>query len=642
MNLSFVHRLRNAYARLRCTPKLVGLAVVAACVTAAPASAQQDNDPQQQSSQQTAPADPSNAQVPSPSVNGPVQLRQPATLPNNTNRPDTRGATYAPPPAPYVPGEFELFVQNSALTTQTIRRFGVELISDAASAAPDFAPQVPSDYQISVGDEIVINIWGSVDANLRLTVDRTGRINLPRVGAVMVAGVRYADLPGVVTRAVSQVFRNFEVSVSLGQLRSIRIYLTGFTSRPGSYTVSSLSTIVNALMRTGGPSAAGTFRSIQLIRDGKTISNFDLYDLLLRGDKSADKTLQAEDVLYIGPVGPQVAMIGSVNKPAIFELKPGDSVSEVINMAGGFTAVADRSRLAVEWLSDRNSVRVSELALPADAQRRPAAGDILRALSQVSSILPVQRQNKRIRVEGEVVRPGEYVMPAGATIDDALRAAGGTTASAFIFGTEFNRESARLQQQQNYDRALRDLETETARASASQHALTADEAAAQAARAASGSRLIERLRAIKPTGRIVLQLTPSSTELPNMPLEEGDRLYVPPKPTTVGVFGSVYNPGSFLYMDDRNVSEYLNLAGGYTRGADSDYTFVVRANGSVVSERQSRRWFHQDADLSMVPGDTVFVPEEFDKTTFVQAAKEWTQILYQFGIGAAALITISK
>jgi protein involved in polysaccharide export with SLBB domain len=548
-------------------------------------------------------------------------------------------------PVDYRPGEFELFVRRLVAPLE-IRRYGAELMAERDdTSAADYSPLVPPDYLISAGDELVVTLWGSVDADLRLQVDRSGRIAIPRVGPVMVAGVRYGDLPGVISRRVGQVFRNFELSVSLAQLRGVRVYVTGYVAQPGAYTVSSLSTVSNALLRAGGPAAAGSFRQIQLRRGNQVAATLDLYDLLLKGDRAGDVVVQAGDVIHVGAIGTQVAMVGSVNKPAIFELKPGETAADVLRMAGGFTAVADRTRLAVERLDERSSTRIAEIALPAGAAAPLGSGDVLRAFSAVDAALPVQRQNKRVRVEGEVQRPGEYVMPAQSSVADAITAAGGLTASAYVFGTEFNRESVRITQQENYDRALRDLETEMTRAATTTRASTADEAAAQQARGANVTRLVERLRAIRPNGRIVLQLPPESRDLPNLALEDGDRIYVPPRSTTVGVFGSVFNGGSYLYNDGRSVEDYLRLAGGPTRGADSQSTFVIRANGTVVSGRQvNSGWFGGDnlQGVAAQPGDTIFVPEEVNKTTLVQNLKDWTQILSQFGLGIAAIKTLGN
>ncbi|MFG6468722.1 SLBB domain-containing protein [Roseateles sp. BYS87W] len=546
--------------------------------------------------------------------------------------------------------EFERHVQRIVGDDVEIRRFGWELMTPGGRAVGgqvgEASSQVPQDYQVAIGDEVVVTLWGAVEADLRLTVDRSGRITIPRVGPVLVAGVRYADLNATIDQRVAQVFRNYRLSASLGKLRSIRVYVTGFTKRPGALVVSSLSTVMQALMQAGGPSPAGSFRNIELRRAGKLVGRFDLYDLLLRGDGSQDRVLQPDDVVHIGPVGAQVALIGSVNRQGIFELKSGETVSDLLAMGGGLNAVAERSRIAVESMDLRNDARVAEVALPAQGNVKLSGGDVVRAFNALDAVLPQHRQNKRVRVEGEVQRPGDYILPPSSTLADVIKAAGGLTPGAFVYGTEFNRESVRITQQSQYERALRDLETEFARVQLTQKALTTDEAGAQAARGQNSTRLIERLRAVRPTGRIVLQLSPTATALPDLAVEDGDRLVIPPVPTSVGVFGSVFNGGSFVFNKGASIDDMLRLAGGPTRGADSTSTFVIRANGSVVSaKQQTSGWLTLSSGLSALPalpGDTVFVPEDLNKTSFSQEAKEWTQILYQFGLGAAALKTIKN
>ncbi|MFG6447190.1 SLBB domain-containing protein [Roseateles sp. BYS180W] len=540
--------------------------------------------------------------------------------------------------------EFEQFV--SAQAGSPVRRLGAELLApDSRSPLADGQRQIPADYLIGVGDEIHITLWGSVDADLRVVVDRSGRISLPRVGSVLVAGVRYSDLNDTVQRRVAQVFRNFQLSTALGKLRGIRVYVTGFTQKPGAYTVSSLSTVVSGLLQAGGPSASGSFRKIELRRGGKAVARLDLYDLLVKGDKSGDLALQAEDVIHIHPVGPQVGVLGSVNRSAVVELVDGETLADALSMAGGFNTVADRSRVAIERLADRNEQRINQLAMPAENRTTLTHGDIVRVFSAVSAFLPQHRQHKRVLVQGEVRHPGEYILPPTSSLADAIAAAGGLTPQAYIFGAEFTRESVRKAQQENYERALRDLELEFTKSTSTLKALSADEANSQAARANNSSRLIERLRAVKPTGRLVLQLDATARELPALAVEDGDRLNIPARPNTVGVFGSVFNGGSYLINAGSTVNDMLKLAGGPTRGADTGSVFVLRANGSVVSARQSGSgWFGVGSNLNVpaLPGDTIFVPEELNKTTFAQEAKEWTQILYQFGLGAAALKTLKN
>lgn len=589
-----------------------------------------------------------NANGVSAEPEGPVRLKQVSTGTSSATEEanSTRArATSTAAAEPYLPGEFERFVQRLAGPGAPIRRLGSELITgEFDGRSGELSPLVPADYLLAPGDEILLTLWGSVDADLRLVVDRAGRISIPRVGTVQVAGVRYADLQAVIEKRVAQVFRNFQLSAALGQLRGIRVFVTGYAHKPGTYTMGSLSTVVAALMRAGGPSPAGSFRQVELRRGGALVSSFDLYDLLLKGDRSADPIVQAGDVVHVGSVGTQVGVIGSLNRPAVVELKPGESVADALRMAGGFSAVADRSQVMVERLKDRPTQRVTQLVLPRDEKETLAHGDVVRALSATDAMLSIQLQNKRIRVEGEVARPGDYVLSPTSTLADALQAAGGLTPGAYIYGTQFSRERVRLTQVENYERALRDLETDLARTAAARRVSNAEDAAAQAARSSANTRLIEQLRALQPNGRVVLQLTTQSQQLPALLLEDGDRLQVPATPTSVGVFGSVFNAGSYLFLQSRTLGDYLRLAGGPTKGADEESVFVVRANGQVISTRQGSTWFKRDtlSELPAEPGDTVFVPEEMDKTTFVQAAKDWTQILYQLGIGLAGIMGALK
>lgn len=396
-------------------------------------------------------------QTQEPQAGAPIRLRQAQSVPMAASAPPIANPAIAPQPTP--PGEFERYVQRQAdaiasrvprqntdgqrqgedtrntdgnsvpVDGYRIRRLG----SDLAIRADDFVdtnPLVPPDYTIKAGDELVVTLWGSIDAEVRAVVDRSGRIVIPRVGPVFVSGIPYAELNDTITRRVAQVFRNFELTASLGQLRAQRVFVTGYVPRPGAYTVSSLTTVATALLKAGGPSPSGSFRNIQLRRGEKIVSTFDLYDLLLGGNRGADRVLQPDDVVLVGPVGPQVALIGSVNQPAIFELRSGESVADLLRMAGGFSALADRSRLTMERLDDRATVRVRELAMPQDASITLAHGDVLRAFSAVEAALPAERQNKRVRIEGEVLKPGDYVLPPQSSLSDALRAAGGLTPAA--------------------------------------------------------------------------------------------------------------------------------------------------------------------------------------------------------------------
>jgi protein involved in polysaccharide export with SLBB domain len=197
-----------------------------------------------------------------------------------------------------------------------------------------------------------------------------------------------------------------------------------------------------------------------------------------------------------------------------------------------------------------------------------------------------------------------------------------------------DRESVRRTQQANYERALQDMERAVS-ARATLQANGKDDAESQKQQLEAGQRFLSKLREIRPTGRIVLETAPDDMTLPALTLEDGDRLMIPPRPTTVGVYGSVFNQGSYLHRPTARLGDYIGLAGGEQRTAYKNGEFVLRANGTTRSNQQG--WFGSISSLDALPGDTVFVPEDLERVTWWQATKEFTAILYQFGLGAAAL-----
>jgi protein involved in polysaccharide export with SLBB domain len=248
-------------------------------------------------------------------------------------------------------------------------------------------------------------------------VDRSGSIYIPQVGAVHVAGLSFAQMHDFLKAQMGRVFRNFDLNVNMGQLRSIQVFVVGRARRPGSYTISSLSTLVNALFATGGPTPQGSLRHIQLKRAGKVIVDFDLYDLLLRGDKSKDEQLLPGDVIYIPPAGPQVAVSGSVNAPAIYELKPPGSttVGDILELAAGLTNVASTETVRIERVDERRMRSFTEVGL--DAPGRATVlhdGDLLELMAVVG------QYKDAVTLRGNVANPGRYAWRAGMRIRDLL------------------------------------------------------------------------------------------------------------------------------------------------------------------------------------------------------------------------------
>jgi protein involved in polysaccharide export with SLBB domain len=578
-----------------------------------------------------------------------TMLQQPNLPPNVFGQQNLPQGQFPPVFPVYVPTEFEIYVQSLLLPdAMPIHRLGAELMTPSVAPSltglPEPSPVVPDDYLVVPGDTLHVSAWGSVDADLLLVVDRGGRIVIPHVGAVTVAGVRAADLAATIKKQAARTYRNFDVSASVALLRSIQVYVTGFVAHPGVYSVSNLSTLSTALVQAGGPSAAGSYRAIQVIRRGQAPIEYDLYDLAIRGNRNSDVILQPDDVIHVGPIGAEVAVLGSVNQPAVVELKGSETITDVLALVGGYSSVADRGNVTVEHLGDRTSTGVAHIEMPAGGSQPVQRGDILRVFSAVAASSPIANHNRLVVVEGEVDHPGQYLLPPGSSLQDALQAAGGLTPKAYVFGTELTRERVRKEQEANQDRALRDLDADLTRNAATRRTATAQDAAALSAKDSAIQRLVANLRMVRPTGRVVLQMAPDAKELPPLALENGDRVNIPAVPTSISVFGSVFSSSSFVFSPGRTLSEYISLAGGPKRGADADSTFVIRSNGSVVSDLQGKSWFKSGSlmQTAALPGDTIFVPEEMDKTTLTEDLKDWSQIIYQLGLGVAAAYAVTK
>ena len=823
------------------------------------------------------------------------------------------------------PTEFQNLIANSI--GKTLPLFGASLFRQPPSTfAPLNLVPVTPDYVIGPGDQLLIQVWGQVTLNSRFTVDRSGSIYIPQVGAVQVAGLPFAQLQPSLKAQMGRVFRHFDLNVSMGQLRSIQVFVVGQARRPGSFTISSLSTITNALFASGGPTPQGSERHIQLKRGGNLIVDFDLYDLLLHGDKTNDVQLLPGDVIFIPPVGPQIAVAGSVNAPAIYELKSkgNTTVDDALKLAAGMTNVASGLRVRVErvyehrmrsmvevaldehgrstvvqdgdlleltaisgqykdaitlrgnvanpgrytwkpgmrvldlipdkdalltqdyWLKramlgqptltyiptclphtpygipdlrygipagdegehpnwrysstrnynltgltfgpaegtgaqngldtldedgnpltdggldctkvsqsatsasgsndrytpstsqnaansqnsngnnvpnngsnngsttnngllyngnnsnqnnsgrnqnssasasigstvasssagdfrPRNDVKLGEpdidwsyavierqskdnlttsllpfnlgkLVLNADASQNLelVPGDVVTIFSKADIRVPQAQQTRFVRLEGEFVSSGVYSVQPGETLRQLVARAGGITSEAYLYGSEFTRESTRRVQQQRLNQYVDQiaLQASTSAINSANSAVSAQDSAALAAAQAQNQNVISSLRQVRATGRIVLEVQPdtqSVAQLPDLPLEDGDRFIVPRIPSTVSVDGAVYNQNSFVFDPHRRVGAYIRLAGGANRDADKSRAYVIRASGSVLSKQYSSSLINSGFDsLHLYPGDTIVVPLNLDKGKSLRLIVDLAQIVGQLGIAIAA------
>jgi protein involved in polysaccharide export with SLBB domain len=301
--------------------------------------------------------------------------------PRDTQRPDFQANTPLPPAPPPPPNEFQKFVE--AATGRKLPMFGSNFFA-AGRGTNNIMDNVPvsSDYVIGPGDELMIRAWGAIDVDYRATVDRNGQITLPKVGSFTVSGIKAAEMEGHLRTQIGRVFTNFNLNVSLGQLRGLSVFVVGPASRPGVYKLPSQSTLLSAVVAAGGPGSNGSMRKIGLRRDGKLLAELDMYNFLVAGDKSKDLQLANGDVVVFHNTGPQVALSGAVDTQAIFELAQSqEPVKEVLRYAGNLPILANPHSASLERIDPsrpRNARVVENIRLDEEGgQQALRDGDVL-------------------------------------------------------------------------------------------------------------------------------------------------------------------------------------------------------------------------------------------------------------------------
>ena len=311
--------------------------------------------------------------------------------------------------------EFQRFVYST--TGQSLGLYGYELFGRGNNFASVQATPVPAGYILGPGDEIVVQVNGLVEVNERLVIDRDGRVLVPRIGPLNRAGVALNNAETVLSAHIGKVYRNFTVSVTMGRLRSIEVFVVGQARKPGKHLVSSLSSLINALFETGGPSANGSLRAIELRRQGKKVATVDMYAFLARGDNRADVPLLAGDIIFIPAAGPRAALLGTINAPSIYELTEGESINSILSMSGGLPTLAAPQKAQLERVDAQREIAryVEDFALDANGlELKLQAGDVLTVFQVSPQIANV------VTLQGNVASPLRYTFKPGMKISDLL------------------------------------------------------------------------------------------------------------------------------------------------------------------------------------------------------------------------------
>lgn len=758
------------------------------------------------------------------------------TTPDLSDKEEMRGTKHDKEPAikprpPAEPNAFQLSVQ--IRTGLALKQYGYDLFSLPNTYYPVNNVPIDTNYTLGPGDQIFVQAWGSVSVSYTVKVSSDGTIFIPKVGTFNVAGIKAGSLETYLKSQIGKVYKKFKLSATVSKIRSIQVNIAGYAEVPGTYTVSSLTSLANAVFVSGGPNNNGSLRHVELRRNGITVCDFDMYDVLLKGDNSHDVRLLPGDIIFFEPKGNEVAIYDGVKQSAIYETRDGETINDVLKFAGGASFDNAKTKVVLEHISNDkisvvdypyqsglkemvdngaiihfmlmnkvyaktivlmgnvanptrimfkpgmkvsdvipkkealltksfwdsysyntygrdhiltqtglektsnrfgdnvasynastgltggtdkagthdnmdlsgNSLRESEyeehfykqkanldnndvfqnkdnlfiagpLSIPeADINwnyaviirinqsdysthvipfnlakaiaRDPEndiklqSGDVIDILSSKDLRNPIENYSMFAFIDGEVKYPGVYELKAGDTLVDLIKRAGDLTPKAYLFGMELDRLAVKKKQVKILNQML-DQAQQTLIAQSSVGMLsvaTSDQAQVQQGVLKQQQALIDKMRGIKPVGRVVLKLDSNNaklSDLPNFEMNNGDTVYIPPRPNTVDVIGQVFNPATFAYDRSLDIADYINQAGSENQYADKSNEYILQANGIIYSRAQSG-WYGVFAWKKPNPGDTVIVPQEMQFGSTMLNLLNWTQILSNFGMGAASI-----
>ena len=507
--------------------------------------------------------------------------------------------------------------------------FGQEFFSSLQSSfMPVNVPNLSGEYIVDVGDAFELLTTGKVSKDYELMIQRDGSMVIPGYGKINVAGKTLAEAEKAVNGLIESVAVGVDAYLTLDEVRDVQVLLLGGVESPGIYTLSGGSSILSALNVAGGIAVNGSYRKIDLRRNGKTVTTYDLYDIFVFGNYRNDHTLRSGDTIFVHPLSYRVPVSGGVNRQAIYEALPGETASDIISYASGFShAFSGFDELLVSRvdLSNKTYIQLKTNELT-NFQLR--ARDSLLIPSFDNSIDPL----KQVEIAGEVQRPGKYFLNEGDNLSDLIARAGGYKDSAYIFGGSLFRQDALLKErvfaQLNYEDTVKYIVSSIGKPNININSDALD-------------LMAEELRSQNYTGRIVTEFNLSklrSSSEKDIALENGDKIVIPPLQRVVYLFGDFRKPSNLVYDPAMSVKDYLDLAGGLKETAYKELV-IIDPNGKT--HIYDKKFLLFTPAIEIYPGTIIYAPRNIGKLSGLRYASTVSPILSSLAISLASLNSIS-
>lgn len=518
---------------------------------------------------------------------------------------------------------------------ENLMRFGEDLFSkDRGDFKIADDSQAPDSYVLGLGDQIIIQYYGSETDEFLLEIGRDGSILLPKIGPIFLNGIQLSEAKSIITSRVKKQLVGVNVTTSIGKTKFINVFIAGNVNNPGVYSMPSLSRVTHALYLAGGISDMGTYRNVQVKRQGKLVGQVDLYDFLVNGDNSSDINLKPNDVILVGVSKNNIQITGAVKRPGIYEISGKEKVNQLLEFAGGVAPGADRKNIVYSSLSSGNPTQI--LNFDELDTFEFFDGDELYIKFKPTVFTRVNNSNIksrssaiRVDIQGAVNFPGTYLLKSGEKINDLIERAGGLTDTAFLDGAVFTRETVRNREAFRARELAEEVRRQVVSSSQTQstNKLDVDDV----------EYITNQLENYTGIGRVIIDLPRAiaGRRDANLTLLDGDALFVPTRSNTVTVFGEVRRQSSFVYNGSYEIEDYILLAAGTTQLADEDNIYIVKANGNI--EIPSSGWFEFGSSKLIDEGDTIIVPVDYSYRQSLPFWRDVISIVYQGAVAVAAI-----
>ncbi len=499
-------------------------------------------------------------------------------------------------------------------------RFGLDIFSMMQSTLmPLNEPNIDDDYILDFGDVIEIQLVGQRSQNYSLTIKRDGSINLPDVGKIFLSGLSLGKAADLIKERIKDIYIGVDPYVTLTNIRDIQVIIAGNVFNPGPYTLNGNSNVFHALMVSGGPSEAGSFRNINLVRNGQIVQMIDLYQTFIFGKPSFGERLRTGDIIFVNPASKVITVSGAVKRPGVYELNQNETFEDLINFANGITVFADQENIRLDRFSG-GEIKSSIIDDKSLNSIEPLDQDILSLRS-----FP----QREVQINGYVLNPGTYRIREGETLSQLIKRAGGYIENAYELGGVLTKNSAYEANLLAREKLIMSITTTATNVRIESNMDQIDS-------------LLSQLEQMPLSSRVVTEFDLESIEAnPSLDiiLDDGDTVLIPSKVNQVYIFGEVQNQGGVSFKKNQGIDYYIDAVGGLNDFADKKSIFLLHPNG--ISEAVSKNAFISSKTNNVYEGTIIFIPRDVSGSILnTDVAIAYSSIIGNIGLSLASLASI--